>query len=174
MGGSYRRPHISLGSWLSTLQILLRGSCEVLWAMILRSYLIKTFNCFWHRSSGSCRCIGNSWTVHDASDRAPLLKGLVVARGWSRSYVKKTRSRKERGSTMPVRLTQMIEVGFPNGLGHVASWVCFMSGFQPAGRRWLRRGFLAGRPLHGSPPTHRRARLRASPDISRSTSLAPR
>ena len=43
------------------------------------------------------------------------------ARGWSRSYVKKTRSRKERGSTMPVRLTQMIEVGFPNGLGHVAS-----------------------------------------------------
>ena len=132
------------------------ASCEVFWAMILRSYLIKTLNCFWHRSSGSCRCIGNSWTVHDASDRVPLLKGLVAARGWSRSYVKRTRSRKERGSTMPVRLTRMIEVGFPNGLGHVASWVRFMSGFQPAGRRWLLRGFLVGLPLRGSPPTHRR------------------
>ena len=42
LGGSFRRPRISLGSWLSTLQILLRGSCEVFWAMTLRSYLIKT------------------------------------------------------------------------------------------------------------------------------------
>ena len=156
MERSYRRPRISLGSWLSTLQTLLRGSCEVFWAMTLRSFLIKTLNCFWHRSSGFCRCIGNSWTVHDASDRVPRLKGLVAARGWSRSYVKKTRSRKERGSTMPVRLTRMIVVGFPNGLGHVASWVRFMSGFQSAGRRWLLRGFLVGLPLRGSPPTHRR------------------
>ena len=31
-----------------------------------------------------------------------------------------------------------------------------MSGFQPAGRRWLLRGFLVGLPLRGSPPTHRR------------------
>ena len=37
---------ISLGSWLSTLQTLLRGSCEVFWAMTLRSFLIKTLNCF--------------------------------------------------------------------------------------------------------------------------------
>ena len=85
-----------------------------------------------------------------ASARARGCTGLV------RSYVKKTRSRKERGSTMPVRLTRMIEVGFPNGLGHVASWVRFMSGFQPAGRRWLLRGSLVGLPLRGSPPTHRR------------------
>ena len=28
-----------------------------------------------------------------------------------------------------------------------------MSGFQLAGRRWLLRGFLAGRPLLGGPPT---------------------
>ena len=41
-------------------------------------------------------CIGNSSTVHDASDRAPLPKELVVARGWSRSYVRKTRSRKRK------------------------------------------------------------------------------
>ena len=46
MEGSYTRPHISLGSWLSTLQTLLRGSCEVFWAMTLRSFLIKTLNCF--------------------------------------------------------------------------------------------------------------------------------
>ena len=31
-----------------------------------------------------------------------------------------------------------------------------MSGFQPAGRRWLLRGFLVGLPLRESPPTHRR------------------
>ena len=30
-----------------------------------------------------------------------------------------------------------------------------MSSFQLAGRRWLLRGFLAGRPLHGGPPTRR-------------------
>ena len=64
--------------------------------------------------------IGNSSTVRDASDRAPLLKGLVVARGWSRSYVRKTRSRKERGSTMLGRLTRMIEGDLPNGLGRAA------------------------------------------------------
>ena len=55
--------------------------------------LTRTLNCSWHRSFGSCRCIGNY-----ASDRAPLPKELVVARGWSRLYVRKTRSRKERGS----------------------------------------------------------------------------
>ena len=30
-----------------------------------------------------------------------------------------------------------------------------MSGFQLAGRRWLLRGFSAGRSLHGGPPTRR-------------------
>ena len=34
-----------------------------------------------------------------------------------------------------------------------------MSGFQPAGRRWLLRGFSLGLPLSGSPPTHRRVGL---------------
>ena len=42
MGESFRRPRISLGSWQSTWQTLLRGSCEVFWAMPLRSYLTMT------------------------------------------------------------------------------------------------------------------------------------
>ena len=42
MEGSFRRPRISLGSWLSTLQILLRGSCEVLWAMKRKLRLNRT------------------------------------------------------------------------------------------------------------------------------------
>ena len=51
---------------------------------------------------------------------SPSSERAVAARGWSRSYVKKTRSRKERGSTMLVRLTRMIEVDLPNGLDHAA------------------------------------------------------
>ena len=45
MGESFRRPRISLGSWLSTWQTLLRASCEVFWAMPSRSYLTMTLNC---------------------------------------------------------------------------------------------------------------------------------
>ena len=44
-GESFRRPRISLGSWLSTWQTLLRGSCEAFWATPLRSYLTMTLNC---------------------------------------------------------------------------------------------------------------------------------
>ena len=57
---SFKQPLISHGSWLNTLPILLRGSCEVFWAMTLRSCVIKTLNSSWHRSFGFCRCIGNS------------------------------------------------------------------------------------------------------------------
>ena len=59
-------------------------------------------------------------TQYDASDRAPLPKELAVAPGWSRSFVKKTRSRKERGSTMLVRLTGMTDGDSPNGWGLAA------------------------------------------------------
>ena len=38
-----------------------------------------------------------------------------------------------------------------------------MSGFQPAGRRWLLRGFSVGLPLRGSPPTHRGSARLTSP-----------
>ena len=57
---------------------------------------------------------------HVVSDRALLQKELVVAQVWSRSYVRKTKSRKERGSTMLGRLTRMIEGDLPNGLGRAA------------------------------------------------------
>eukprot|EP00434_Breviolum_minutum_P033671 symbB.v1.2.029795.t1/scaffold3289.1/size59672/4 len=54
---------------------------------------------------------------------------LVVAQGWSKSYVRKTKSRKERGSTMRGRLTRIIEGDLPSG-------------------------YLAGRPLQGGHPIH--------------------
>ena len=75
-----------------------------------------------------------------SSERARGCTGLVKV------ICKENKEQKGKRKYHAVRLTQMIEVGFCNGLGHVASWVRFMSGFQPAGRRWLLRGFLAGRP----------------------------
>ena len=46
--------------------------------------------------------------------------------------------------------------GFSQWFGACSLMSTLMSGFQPAGRRWLLRGFLVGLPLCGSPPTHRR------------------
>ena len=91
--------------------------------------------------------------MHDASDQAPPLKGLVVAQGWSRSYARKIRSKKERGSTMLVRHTRMIAVDLPNGSGLVAWLLRFMSGFQPVGRRWWLRDYSAGRHHQRGLPT---------------------
>ena len=62
----------------------------------------------------------NYWTVRVASDRALLQKELVAAQDWSRSFARKTKSRKERGSTMLGRLTRMTEGDLPNGLGRAA------------------------------------------------------
>ena len=45
MGECFRRPRISLGSWLSTWQTLSRGSCEAFWATPLRSSYMRTLNC---------------------------------------------------------------------------------------------------------------------------------
>ena len=45
---------------------------------------------------------------------------LVAAQGWLRSYARKIRSKKERGSTMLAHLTRMIAVDSPNGSGLVA------------------------------------------------------
>ena len=66
------------------------------------------------------RLLSHRGTVHVASDRALLQKELVIAQVWSRSYVRKTKSRKERGSAMLGRLTRMIEGDLPNGLGRAA------------------------------------------------------
>ena len=55
-----------------------------------------------------------------AYDQALRQKELEGAQDWSRSYVRKTKSRKERGSTMLARLTRMIEGDLPNGLGRAA------------------------------------------------------
>ena len=98
----------------------LRGSCGAFWTMPPRSYSTMTLNHSWHRVFGSCRFIGNCWTAHVASDRALLQKELVVAQVWSRSSVRKTKSREERGSTMLGRLTLMMEGDLPNGLGRAA------------------------------------------------------
>ena len=78
-----------------------------------------TLNHSWHRVFGSCRFIGNCWTAHVASDRALLQKELVVAQVWSSSYVRKTKSREERGSSMLGRLTPMIVP--PKGVSQPAS-----------------------------------------------------
>ena len=70
-GGSYRRPHISLGSWLSTLQTLLRGSCEVFRAMILRSYLIKTL------TASDTEVLGHQRSVQFPAEPCKHIVGLV-------------------------------------------------------------------------------------------------
>ena len=51
-----------------------------------------------------------------SSERARGCTGLVKVI----LYVRKTKSRKERESTMPGRLTRMIEGDLPNGLGRAA------------------------------------------------------
>ena len=110
-----------------------------------------TLNHSWHRVFGSCRCIVNCWTVHVGFDRAMLLKGLGVVQVWSNSYVRRTKSREERGSSMLGCLTPMIAGALPSGLG--AAWlVRFMCGFQPAARLWLQSGCLAGLPIQEGLP----------------------
>ena len=55
------------------------------------------------------RALGGAITSPCSND-----SGVVLA--WSRSFARRTKSRKERGSTMPVRLIRMIEGDLPNGL----------------------------------------------------------
>ena len=86
---------------------------------------------------------GNFWTVHGATGPAPPRKehGALV---WSRSFARRTKSRKERGSTMPARLIRMIEGDLSNGLVDAAWSLRSMSGSLLAGRVWWRTGFSAG------------------------------
>ena len=151
MERSYRRPRISLGSWLSTFQTLLRGSCEVYWAMTLRSFLIKTFNCSWHRSSGFCRLyweLTEQCTTHPTESR--VWKGSWLHGGWLRYMQGRNKEQKGKrkyhaGTPHPNDCG-----GFPQRFGSCSlmttlycTWYDRRSGRRSpllhwAGRRWVR------------------------------------